>query len=139
MTWFLVGALVGAGVAALVAAASVAPWRMYLRWLIAAQVPDPLLGLPLLPRYQFSQVAIVDVTTHGGVTEVGVVESPGRRRNLRVLVAPSCPTGCVARLEGWCTIREAILLIVDAAAEIHLIGPDATVTGLRDATRSART
>jgi hypothetical protein len=51
-----------------------------------------------------------------------------------LLVTNACSPGLVARLEGWCAIREPLLLYIDEHGDAQLGGSDTTVPGFRTPT-----
>jgi hypothetical protein len=126
---FAFGVCVGFGIVAIVVAPLCAPWRMRVRWLVASQA-DPMSGLGPWSHLSMQEVTVTDVVHAGDVTEITVVESDARRR--RFLVTASAHAGSAARLEGWCAVREPLLLLLETTGEAQLSGPDATLVGLRD-------
>jgi hypothetical protein len=125
----LLGVLCGAVVTLVLAGPLFASWPTRVRWLVHAQVPDPMLGLPAPAHTLLSEARVVDLETRDHSVEVSVVELPAGRP--RVLVAEGAAPGLVARLEGWLAVREPLLLIIDGTDRADLAGPDTTFTGLR--------
>jgi hypothetical protein len=133
MERFLLGVVAGAILALAVGAPLLASWPTRLRWLLAAPAMDPLLGLTSWSGLLMREVTVVEVGTHGDAVEVTLAEGCGRSpARLRSLVADSITPGVVAQLDGWSAIHLPLLLIIDAAGEAQLCGPEATTTGFRD-------
>ncbi len=135
MERFALGFLLGAAVALAVSAPWVAPWPIRLRLLLAGQTPDPFLGLSPLTSLDMSEVEIVDVLVRGDSLEVAVA-APFRGSGpvrTRLLVTALRAPGRIAQLEGWCAVRIPLLLIIEEGGGAQLCGPDATLTGFRNA------
>jgi hypothetical protein len=130
MEVIVVNVLLGAVVVAIVAAPLLLPWPMRLRWLLASPPCDPMVGVAFWPRATMTEAQIVGVAERGELVEVTLAELPGPRS--RTFVAHRRDAGFVARLEGWCTAREPLLLLRDESGDVTLGGPDGAVTGLRD-------
>ena len=132
MELFVVGLIVGSAVVFAFGAPLLASWPTRLRYLLASQTPDPVLGLMPWPRLEMSEVTVVHVTAGRDAVEVTLAEAMSRSRTRhRSLVTTSSTPGTVAQLEGWCAARVPLLLIVDENGAAQLCGPHASVAGFR--------
>src|SRR5579871_4019119 len=77
---FFSGVAVGVVVAVAFLLPVVAPWRVRLRWMLAAQSPDPFTGLAYVPRLFMREVTIDDVCVNDDAVEVCVTDAQSRRR-----------------------------------------------------------
>jgi hypothetical protein len=131
MTDFLIGAVVGVFFVGCVAAPFVAPWRVRVRYLVNAQVADPVLGLTAIPPVLLREVTVVSVEAEPERVEIVVDESGASPRFRRQrLMRDACPPAVVAKLDGWSATHTPLLLVVDEDRRTHLYGPDGFVTDL---------
>ncbi|MDQ1460482.1 MAG: hypothetical protein QOI08_1966 [Actinomycetota bacterium] len=131
MADFLIGSVVGIFFVGCVAAPFLAPWRVRVRYLVNAQVGDPVLGLAAMPSVVLREVTVVSVESGQGHVEIVVDESGGSDRfRRRRLMRSAAPPAVVAKLDGWSATHTPLLLVVDEARCTHLYGPDGVVTDL---------
>ncbi len=133
MLHFFVGCAIGATAVACIGLPFVAPWPMRMRFLVAAQAADPVLGLAAPPGFAMREVSLVAVESRAGHVDVVVDESRvgrGGGSALRTLRRDACPPAVVAMLDGWSALRTPLLLIVDEDGAAHLHGPGGSVTNL---------
>jgi len=123
---FLSGVAVGAVVFVLCALPFVAPWRMRLRWLLAAQTPDPFTGFAYAPRLVMREVTIEDVCVNDDVIDVCVADAQSGRR----VVLRRDTRDEIVQLKRWCALELPLLLVLCDDDTAQLGGPDATVSGL---------
>jgi hypothetical protein len=131
MSEFLLGCALGFLFIGCIAAPFVAPWRIRMRYLVAAQVADPVFGVGPPRDITLREVQLAHVRAERGRVELVVEQAgvaPASRR--RALTRDSCVPAVVAQLEGWSTTRESLLMVVDENGDIHLHGPDGVVTYL---------
>ena len=131
MNHFLLGCALGFLFVGCIAAPFVAPWPVRLRYLVAAQVADPVFGLGPPRDVTLQEVHVTHVDADRGhvdlvVEEAGVALASRRR----VFSRESCAPADVAKLDGWSTTHEPLLMIVDERGDIHLFGPTGAVTYL---------
>ena len=120
----LAGVAVGFAVSAIAMSPLVMPWRSRVRWLVALQVPDPMLGFAAPPPWNVQAMQLVDVCGDDAHTLLIADETACDRVAGRyLLVAGACPPGLRAKLEGWVAVRTPVLLLRDNAG-LHLVGPD---------------
>jgi len=130
MNLFLIGCGLGALVVVCVGVPFLAPWSIRVRYLVNAQVADPVFGLAPLPRLVLREVKISAVRPVLGHVELEVEERGTRWGRHTLLTRDACGPGLVARLDGWSTLHTPLLLIVDEDGQTHLYGPDGSVTNL---------
>ena len=130
---FVIGVVLGATVVALFAAPLVAPWRVDIRWLIAAQLPDPIYGITPWPVHLMREVTVAEVLVHPRVVRgrprAGTAGAGARAHADHDLV---CTRSYCAPLKVGARIQEPLLLVVDELGAAQLTGPDATVTSFQD-------
>jgi hypothetical protein len=134
MLLFVIGFLVGALVAVLVAAPLWLPWPASARWLVATQSLCPLGVDSVWPGtlVAFTPVVIVDVAVAARtITLRGhelVNDVPVRAFEL-MREAPG--VGEIATVEGWCAARTLLLMWNAAPEQVCLYGPGTNVANLR--------
>jgi hypothetical protein len=139
MTHFVVGLVVGACVAAGIAAPVILPWRFRVRYLANAPMGDPFLGLGRPPGYVTREVRAAEVEAHGRHVDLVLDEDfPGHGVRRTVLTSEACPPASVAALDGWMTLRTPLLLIIDEHGAVNLYGPNSAVTEFGLATENTR-
>jgi hypothetical protein len=139
MSDFIVGCALGFLCVGCIAAPFVAPWRIRVRYLVAAQVADPVFGVGPPRDVTLREVQLTHVDAEGGHVDLVVEEAgvaPASRR--RALTRESCAPSVVAKLDGWSTTHEPLLMVVDESGDIHLYGPDGAVTYLSRAEEKTR-
>jgi len=124
---FLVGCAIGVVAVLCVAGPVLAPWSLRVRYL-ATQVPDPVLGMGLIPRLHMRVVTLADVFAADGVVELLVVDDGGAGAGGCKLSGAACSPGVLARLDGWATLSIPLLMLVDDDGDWQLFGPDGGVT-----------
>lgn len=128
---FLLGCALGFLFIGCIAAPFVAPWRIRVRYLVNAQVADPVFGVGPPRDVILSEVQLIVVDTERGRVDLvveGAGAGPSSRR--RALTRESCAPADVAKLDGWSTTNEPLLMVVDECGATHLYGPDGAVTHL---------
>ena len=131
MSAFFLGCVLGFLFVGCVMMPFVAPWRLRVRYLVAAQVADPVFGVGPPVDVSLREVRVVSVRTEAGHVELVVDEAgaaPVARR--RVLARASCAPGELAQLDGWSAAGTPLLMVVDEHCDTHLYGPDGAVTYL---------
>lgn len=130
MSHVLIVCVIGALVAVCVVAPLLAPWPTRARYLVTAQMADPLLGFGPASGLAIREVALVAVEDDGGHVEVVVEEViTGRQSRRTTLTRPACPPSVVARLDWWWALSTPLLMTVDDGdASLH--GPEDSVTDL---------
>ena len=143
MESFLLGVIVGAVGFVAVGAPLVAPWPTRLRCLLAAQTPDPFLGLAPWSRTVMREVTVARVSVEGDTVEVVLADpatgscssSPSSSRTTSS--RDSSPS-----LKAWCASGLPLLLIIDETGAAQLAGPERSATGFVEVServeRSAR-
>jgi hypothetical protein len=129
---FLIGCVVGGGVALCVAAPFLLPWNLRLRYLVNAQMTDPLLGLGAPPGLEMRGMRMVAVNADCGhvevvVDEIGTDEVPHRA----TLTLDRCPAADLAQLDQWELQRTPLLVIAEEDAQVHVYGPGGAVTDFK--------
>jgi len=125
---FLVGATVGAVVVFALGYPLVAPWRTRLHWLLASQVPDPVLGMVPWSRLVMREVTVADVRVTDDGVEATLADGPTRRE----VVTRTRRTASVVQLKRWYAMGLPLLLLVDDGGDAQLCGPDGNVTGFQE-------
>jgi len=131
MNYFLLGCALGFVFVGCIAAPFVAPWPMRVRFLVAAQVADPVFGMSPPRDVTLREVHVTQVDAERGHLDLVVEESgaaPACRR--RVFTRDSCAPADVAQLDGWSATHEPLLLVVDEHGDTHLFGPRGAITYL---------
>jgi hypothetical protein len=131
MSQFLLGCTLGFVFVGCIAAPFVAPWRIRVRYLVASQVPDPVFGVGPPRDVTLREVLLTHVEVERGRVDLVVEEAgaaPASRH--RALTRDACAPAVVAKLDGWSTTHEPLLMVVDESGDIHLYGPDGAVTYL---------
>ena len=131
MNQFVLGCGLGFLFVACIAAPFVAPWRVRLRYLVAAQVADPVFGVGPPRDVTLQEVQVAHVDAERGrvdlvVEEAGVALASRRRAFTRDACAPAD----IAKLDGWSATHVPLLMVVDERGDTHLFGPDGAVTYL---------
>ena len=131
MTQFLLGCALGIFFVGCVVAPFVAPWRVRVRFLVAAQVADPVFGVAPPRDVVLQEVQVTRVDAEQGHVDI-VVEEAGLERasRCRVFARDSCAPADVAKLDGWSTTHDPLLMIVDERGDAHLYGPNGAVNYL---------
>ena len=128
MAYVALGALVGF-VGFVLAVPFVGPWRLRRNLLLAAQTPDPTLGMGGCWRgLRMCEVVITSLTVHGDTVDVFLAEGP----RAHMLRTHSAPAGFVHQLKCWYATQVALVLIVDDNAHVHLSGPEQTLSGFQE-------
>ena len=134
MVFFVMGCVVGAVLAALIAAPFWLSWPASMRWLLASQAPDPIaMGVGAITSpLALQEVVLVDVAIAYGRLRIIACEVAGHEqvRSLHLTGEVLAP-GTVAALEGWCAAASPLLLWYESDDDVHLFGPHVSVTGLR--------
>jgi hypothetical protein len=126
-----------AGIVGVVVVLAVAPlllpWPSQLRWVLTAEAVNPLIAATN-ERHGVHVGPVVLVAVDSGPDGLAIEVRPEGAAGERALVGrPSAP-GELAALEGWWHTGTTLLL-VDEAGGAALLGPDRSVTGLREADR----
>lgn len=131
MPAFFLGCAIGVVLVVCIGAPLAGPWRMRLRYLVNAQVPDPVLGIAPAPGVAFEEVTATIVAAERGRVEL-VVDPAGARGASRrcALTRSGCSPSDIAMIDGWCATRTPLLMIVDEGGDAHLYGPDGALTQL---------
>ena len=131
MSEFLLGCALGFFFVGCIAAPFVAPWPVRVRFLVAAQVADPVFGVGPPRDVILQEVHVMNVDAAQGHVDL-VVEAagvaPARRR--RAFARDSCAPADIAKLDGWSTTHESLLMVVDERGGGHLFGPNGAVNYL---------
>jgi hypothetical protein len=128
---FFAGCALGALIAACIGAPFLAPWPVRLRYLLTAQVADPVLGLGPAVRLSLREVTLTAVEADRGHVELALAETgPGCAARPETLTRDDCPPSVIAQLDGWLATRTPLLRIADDDDEIQLYGPDGAVLHL---------
>ena len=131
MSHFLLGCALGAAIAASVGVPLFAPWPFRVRYLATAQTIDPLLGFGPTPRLATRAVTVVSVEAVDGHVQLELADlGSGRDTRRTTLSRRACTPAVVAELDGWATLREPLLMIIDEDRSVHLYGPKGAVTDL---------
>jgi hypothetical protein len=126
--WFLLGVIVGAVGFVVVAAPFVAPWPTRLRCLLAAQAPDPFLGLAPWSRIAMREVTVSRVSVEADAVEVVLADAATGSCGRRLVTRTHAP-GLAALLKAWCASGLPLLLIIDETGAAQLAGPERSATG----------
>ncbi len=139
MNHFLLGCAIGFVLFGCIAAPFVAPWPVRLRYLIAAQVADPVFGIGPPRDFTLQEVHVTHVDAERGHVDL-VVEEAGAARagRRRTICRESCAPADVAKLDGWSATHESLLMVVDERGDIHLFGPNGGVTYLNRVEENAQ-
>ncbi|HEY5172745.1 MAG TPA: hypothetical protein VIK54_13540 [Acidimicrobiia bacterium] len=131
MFHFFAGCALGATVVICIGVPFLAPWPIRLRYLLTAQVADPVLGLGPTSRLSMWEVTLTVVEANRGHLDL-VVDETGNGRSARriALIRDGCVPSEVAKLDGWLATRTPLLMIVDEDGDTHLNGPDGVVAHL---------
>ena len=133
MNGLLFLAIVTAGIAIVIAvrqAPNLLPWRARMRWLLVAQLSDPIFGFCDPLGLQMREVVLTAVEEHTDELRL-VVEDAGLRDVQPTALERDRPDAAViAALHDWCALRTPLLLVTRGTDDT-LHGPTIAVTGLR--------
>ena len=131
MFHFFAGCALGATVVICIGVPFLAPWPFRLRYLLTAQVADPVLGLGPTSRLSMWEVILTGLEAGRERLELVVDESPNSRSARRIaLTRDVCVPSDVAKLDRWLAARTPLLMIVDEDGYTYLNGPDGVVAHL---------
>ncbi len=139
MNGLLFLAILTAGIAVVVAvrqAPNLLPWRARMRWLLVAQLSDPIFGFCDPLGLQMREVVLIAVEQHTDGLRL-VVQDAGRRDVQPTALERDRPDATVvAALHDWCALRTPLLLVTRGDEETALHGPTIAVVGLRAVQRT---
>jgi hypothetical protein len=139
MNEFLLGSALGFLFVGCIAAPFVAPWRIRVRYIVNAQVADPIFGFGPPRDVDLREVLLTNVEARDGHVDLVVEEAgtpPGSR--CRAFTRDACRPALVAQLDGWSATHAPLLMVVDESGDVHLYGPDGAVTFLNRAEEKTR-
>jgi len=139
MSDFLIGGALGFLFVACVAAPFVAPWRMRIRYLVNAQVADPVFGVAPPSDVTMREVHMTWLAAERGHVDLTIDEAGGGPVHRPcAFTRDACPPGVIAMLDGWSATQVPLLLVVDENGHTHLYGPDGAITHLARAEERTR-
>jgi hypothetical protein len=130
MFTFLIGCSIGVLAAACIGAPFLLPWSLRVRYLAAAPMTDPVLGLAPGLRVEMRAVRLSAVECHRGELELVVHDLADPSTGRVTLAASTYTPGALAKLDAWLALRTPLLMLIDPEG-VAVHGPDGALNNLR--------
>jgi hypothetical protein len=111
------------------------PWPQRVRWTVAVQAMGDVGSAPaMFPPPDLREIVLVSVDVDVDGPILTVLETGRRDEKMRIFhTTTAVPSAVRTMLREWSALRTPMLLHTDAAGDVSLTGPAATVVGLRSA------